>query len=427
MCRHVRMLSLIALVSVILFQPCSADEIDHSVKRLNLLLEDLPSVIAERRDDTVVIKGWTRDEREQQILAKILKSEKDVLDLTGSDIAEGDRMVQIDVVIVVVSETIAQSIGFDFLNLVNVQYEFFATRHHRDGTGFQAPGQIGPVLRRTQWGELFNAKVDYNVTIANADKQQVEIVARPHLTTLNAQRAEFLAGGEIVFQVSGIETGDIKPYPFGIQLNVTPTILLTRGPNGETQVLLDVEASRISVLGRLLAGEGIAGSDDVNFDKTRVQSKTLLGMNETLILSGLYQREYRVRLAGVPILRKIPILNLIFSNKTEVDDVLSTIIFITPREPAKVDQQLQDDIAFFIERRIEYIKAKEEGAEAIEKFKEDYPDWYQPQNNRYATHLFLVNNSRVYRELRGEDLRAEELRKDLLGIDSAEEAAQKRK
>ena len=427
MSKHLRMLSLMALISIVLFAPLSADEIDDSVKRLNLFLEDLPSVIAERRGDTVVIKGWTRDEREQNILTKILENEKDVLDLTGSDIAEGNRMVQIDVVIVVVSETVAQSIGFDFLNLVNVQYDFFATRHHRDGIGFQAPGQIGAVSRRTQWGELFNAKVDYNVTIANADKQQVQIIARPHLTTLNGQRAEFLAGGEIVFQVSGIETGDIRPYPFGIELNVTPTILRTPGPNGETQVLLDVEASRISILGRLLTGEGAPGADDVNFDKTRVKSTTLLGMDETLILSGLYQREYRVRFSGVPILRKIPVLNLLFSNKAEVDDVLSTIIFITPREPAKVDQQLQDDIQAFIQRRIAYMRAREEGPEAIEKFKEDYPDWYQPQNNRYATHFSLVNNSRMYRELRGEDLRAEKLRRNLLGVESAEEAAEKRK
>jgi hypothetical protein len=192
-------------------------------------------------------------------------------------------------------------------------------------------------------------------------------------------------------------------------------------------VLLDVEASRISILGRLLTGDGAPGSDDVNFDKTRVKSTTLLGMDETLILSGLYQREYRVRFSGVPILRKIPILNLLFSNKAEVDDVLSTIIFITPREPAKVDQQLQDDIQAFIQRRIAYMKAREEGPEAIEKFKEDYPDWYQPQNNRYATHFFLVNNSRMYRELRGEDLRAEKLRRNLLGVESAEEAAEKRK
>jgi len=427
MSKHFRVLSLIGLIFVMLFPPLSADEIDDSVKRLNLFLEDLPSVFVDRRGDTIVIQGWTRDESEQNILTKILENEKDVLDLTGSDIAEGDRMVEIDVVIVVVSETVSQSVGFDFLKLVNVQYNFFATRHHRDGIGFQAPGTIGPVLRRTQWGELFNAKVNYNVNIANADKQQVEIVARPHLTTLNNQRAEFLAGGEIVFQVSGIETGDIKPYPFGIELNVTPTILRTLGTNGETQVLLDVEASRISVLGRLLTGEGAPGSDDVNFDKTRVKSTTLLGLDETLILSGLYQREYRVRFSGVPILRKIPILNLLFSNKTAVDDVLSTIIFITPREPGKVDQQLQDDIASFIERRVKYIKAKEEGAEAVEKFKEDYPDWYQPQNNRYATHFFLVNNSRIYRELRGEDLRAEELRRDLLSVESAEDAAKKRK
>ena len=54
---------------------------------------------------------------------------------------------------------------------------------------------------------------------------------------------------------------------------------------------------------------------------------------------------------------------------------------------------------------------------------EKYGDWYKPRGNRYATHFFLVNNSRIYRELRGEDLRAEGVRRDILSVYSAQEAA----
>ena len=399
----------------------------HSkVDNLNLLLKDLPSVMAEKRGETIVVTGWTRDESETEILKKILEKEKDVLDLTTPDIAAKDRMVEIDVVIVVVSETISSSVGFDFLQLVNMNYDSFGTRHRREGWGYLSPGVVGEVIPASQWGQILHMNVDYDVNIANADEQVVKIIARPHLTTLNGHAAEFLAGGEIVFKVQGIESGDIKPFPFGIQLNVTPTILKTKGSGNQTQVLLDVEASRLSVLGRLLTTEGKTSSDDVNFDKTLVKSKTLLSMNETLVLSGLYQREYRTRFSGVPILRKIPVLNMFFSNRTEVDDVLSTIVFLTPREPAILNEQHQKEIEDFIERRRRYIEAREKGPDAIKQFKEEYPGWYKPQRNVYASHFFLVNNSNIYSSLRSEGLRTEDIRRDLLDVQSAREAAKKR-
>lgn len=404
-----------------------------SIERINALVKDLPHVIAEERGDRLVLVGWTRSENDRKMLDRILAKEADVLDLTTQDIAETDRMIEVDVTIVVVSDNVAKSVGFDFLKMINMQYNFFATSHRRDGTGYQAAGNyspsIGSVDRDWQYGQLFSARVDYNVNIANASDQLVQIVARPHLTALNGQKAEFLAGGEIVFKVSGIDSGDIKPYPFGIQLNVTPTILRSPAGDGsnETQIILDVEAQRLSVLGRLLVTESAAGSDDVNFDKTRVASKALLKMNETLILSGLYQREYRKRLSGVPVLRDIPILKYFFSNETEVDDVLSTIVFITPREPGKINADMQTAIENFIKRRSRYVEVMADGRpEVIDQFKQEYPDWFKPQANRYATHFFLVNNSDIYRSLRGEDLRGEQLRRDLMSVKSAREASTKR-
>jgi hypothetical protein len=428
-----RLTTRFALVCFLAFGVSFSRAGSGSADRINTLVKDLPHVVAEERGGRVVLVGWTRGEHDRQVLDRILAKEAEVLDLTTQDIAETDRMVEVDVTIVVVSENVSKSVGFDFLKMINLQYNFFATSHRRDGTGYQAAGGYAPVIggveRDWQYGQLFGARVDYNVNIANASDQLVQIVARPHLTALNGQKAEFLAGGEIVFKVSGIDSGDIKPYPFGIQLNVTPTILRSPAADGsnDTQVILDVEAQRLSVLGRLLVTESAAGSDDVNFDKTRVASKTLLKMNETLILSGLYQREYRKRLSGVPVLRDIPVVKYFFSNETEVDDVLSTIVFITPREPGKINADMQTAIENFIKRRSRYVEVMTDGRpEVVEQFKQEYPDWFKPQANRYATHFFLVNNSEIYRSLRGEDLRGEQLRRDLMSVKSAREASTKR-
>jgi hypothetical protein len=141
----------------------------------------------------------------------------------------------------------------------------------------------------------------------------------------------------------------------------------------------------------------------------------------------LYQREYRKRLSGVPVLRDIPVVKYFFSNETEVDDVLSTIVFITPREPGKINADMQTAIENFIKRRSRYVEVMTDGRpEVVEQFKQEYPDWFKPQANRYATHFFLVNNSEIYRSLRGEDLRGEQLRRDLMSVKSAREASTKR-
>jgi len=107
--------------------------------------------------------------------------------------------------------------------------------------------------RSVPGGWIFSAALDYTVNIANAATQQVAVLARPHLTTLSGTPATFLAGGEIVFKVSGINSGDIKPYPFGTTLKVTPTLLRAVGEDGRPQVYISVEAGRTSVLD-LLSG-----------------------------------------------------------------------------------------------------------------------------------------------------------------------------
>ena len=95
------------------------------------------------------------------------------------------------------------------------------------------------------------AAANYAVNIANADNQRVAVLARPHLTALSGTTAKFLAGGELVFQVTGNIGGNIYPYPFGTTLEVTPTLLREVAEDGTPRVHVAVEAGRLSVLSLL--------------------------------------------------------------------------------------------------------------------------------------------------------------------------------
>jgi len=395
---------------------------DAEVDRLNLLLSDVPGVTAERRGEIVVLRGHVSNDGEAAQVASVATRHPDVISLVREDIQWGDRMIDVDVIIVVVRETELRAIGFDFLQLINLQYQFFDSRHRRPTSpGLGAPGST-VVTQNHQWGRLFSASVDYNVNIANATDESVSVLARPHLSTLDGQTARFQSGGEIVFRVIGINSGDIKPFSFGIDLEVTPTLLPSE--NGTERVLLDVNAERLTVLGRLFVSEG---NDDVNFDKVAVSSKAVLPLDETLVLSGLYQHETRRQNSGVPILRDIPLVRLLFSRRISVDEVNSTVIFITPRDASRIDDRNQESISDFVAYRREYLSAVAGDEEDKIAFKERHPsEWYRPKPNQYASHLFMTSNSRIYRQIRGEDLRIEPLDGNIMTVYSAADARAQR-
>ena len=387
---------------------------DEEVDALRDILRDLPHVAVERRGGRLVLVGWTRSPREKEMLGRILGGRKDVLDLTTDDAESTERMLEVDAIIFIQTKLDQTSVGFNFLNLIKTNFSYFAADHRRDGTGYQAPDTIGAVTSAFQAGWVFGAAVDYSVNIANAATQQVAVLARPHLTTLSGTPATFLAGGEIVFKVSGINSGDIKPYPFGTTLKVTPTLLRTPGDDGPL-VHVAVEAGRTSVL-ELLAG--FETVDQVSFDKISVGSQTIVGLGRTLILSGLNQRESRTGRAGVPGLMYVPLLKHLFSTKTTVQNDTAVIILLTPRDPAYMDARNREALAAFVEKRRAFVKAYQGTAEDLQRFRQQNPDWDQLAPNRFASHFFLVNNSELYRVVSAQDIVSDALDLDILGISS---------
>jgi len=347
------------------------------------------------------------------MLDRILGKPSAVLDLTNDDTGDPQRMLEIDAVLFIVRGLVDQNLGFNFLKQINITFNYFATDHAREGTGFSAPRVVGAALAGLQSGWIFGAAADYVVNIANALNEQVAVLARPHLTALSGTSAKFLAGGELIFKVSGLNSGDIKIYPFGTTLTVTPTLLRMPAEGGTPRVHLAVEAGRTSILNILSIAED--PNQPTPFDKVTVASQAVLSVGQTLILSGLSQRESRKGRSGVPILMDIPILKYFFSTETLLQSDSAVIILVTPRDPAFWDERNRQATAEFVEKRRAFLLARQGTEEDMRRFRERYPDWDKIPPNRFGSHLFLMETSEIYRTVSGQELTSDSIDLQLLG------------
>jgi len=385
---------------------------DKEADALRELLRDLPHVTVERRAGRLTLNGWTSGPNERAMLDRILGKPSEVLDLTSDDTRDPQRMIEIDAVLFIMTGLDQQDAGFNFLKLINLNFNYFASDHKRQGTGYAVPPAVtGAVGSAYQWGWIFAAAASYSVNIANASSDRVAVLARPHLTALNGTPAKFLAGGELVYKVSGNISGDIKPYPFGTTLTVTPTLLRTPAEDGTPRVHLRVEAGRTSVLALLDQDP----NQPTTFTKVTVASEAVLSLGQTLILSGLSQRESRTGRSGVPGLMYIPILKYLFSTKSTIQADTAVIILLTPRDAAFRDERNQKALEEFVEKRRAFLQARQGTEEDMRRFRERYPDWYQIPPNRFASHFFLMETSEIYRTVSGQDLTGEDVDLELLG------------
>jgi tetratricopeptide (TPR) repeat protein len=370
------------------------DADDAEFHALRELVRDLPHVTVERRGDRLTLAGWTSGVGERKVLDRILVGRTNVLDLTTDDAGDPHELLEVDAILFHVIGLDSKSVGHDFLRRVTVN----ASVADAATAGFS-------------W--LYSAAISYEVNIANATQERVAFLARPHLTTLSGTPATFIAGGDTVYKVSGTTSGDIKSYPFGTSLDITPTVLRTRAPDGTPRVRMVVKAGRKSVL-TLDSPEAQATGSSV-YANVSVTSEAVLDLNQTLILTGLSQREQTVSRSGVPGLKSVPIIKYLFSQEKTITSDLAIIILLTPREPAFWDEQNHRALAEFVEKRRAYVQASQGTAEDMQRFKERYPDWNKLAPNRFASHFFLMENSEIYRRVSGTDLGTEVLDFDILG------------
>ncbi|WP_018982315.1 type II secretion system secretin GspD [Salinimonas chungwhensis] len=150
------------------------------------------------------------------------------------------------------------------------------------------------------------------------------VLATPHLTTMDNEEAFFIVGQEVPI-LTGTTTGDNNSNPFqtverqevGIKLKVTPQI------NEGDAVQLTIEQEVSSVSG--------ATSVDISINKRQIKTTVIVDDGGTIVLGGLIDEDVQESVSKVPLLGDIPILGHLFKTTSTSKRKRNLMVFLRPK------------------------------------------------------------------------------------------------
>lgn len=149
------------------------------------------------------------------------------------------------------------------------------------------------------------------------------ILATPHLTTMDNEEAFFIVGQEVPI-ITGTSTGSNNSNPFqtvdrqevGIKLKVTPQI----NEGDAVQLLIEQEVSSVSG----------ATSVDISINKREIKTTVIVDDGGTIVLGGLIDEDVQESVSKVPLLGDIPFVGHLFKTTTSSKRKRNLMVFLRP-------------------------------------------------------------------------------------------------
>lgn len=312
----------------------------------------------------------------------------------GADGFYEKNMVMLDVVIISTQEDNNDTIGINLLDGLRIQFGNTLGNPAWSRTDNIVSDLINPAFdtnTRTVTRLLQVPSINYTLNIANAVDRSNEVLARPSLVALGGQTSTFFSGTDVIgAAVSTGQGGSVQVQKeAGVKLALTPEFL------PDDLIKMKVVAERTFLTNP---------NSNVLFDFRLDTSKTLVSANvamkygETLILSGLSERNVESTNDGVPLLRDIPIAQYLFSRKTDRDFFKSVLILVTPRRPTYTHRAQAD---------IDADRAEMSDLEKVNiEFEDKFKDWFKNVPTT-AQVISSLESSPLFREFRSGDLEIE--------------------
>lgn len=226
------------------------------------------------------------------------------------------RMAVVDVTLIRTQETTGYDNGINLLDGLKVVL----------GGGWSS-SKIGDAAKSTTITRslgLPQAGIEYSLKIFNAGDTTADVIARPSLLALDRTPSTFFSGSTVSVAMTGQYGGSLSDKNIGVSLSVTPTFI------DDNRLLLSVKGARSFIEPAQFEGfqQAITSTNNI------VSANVIMRFGETLILSGLRERENIRTKNGAPFLRDVPLLQYLFSNSTDTDYAHHVLILITPRKPS---------------------------------------------------------------------------------------------
>lgn len=173
------------------------------------------------------------------------------------------------------------------------------------------------------------------------------VLATPHLTTMDNEEAFFIVGQEVPI-ITGTSTGSNNSNPFqtvdrqevGIRLQVTPQI------NEGDAVQMTIEQEVSSVSG--------ATAVDISINKREIRTTVIVDDGGTIVLGGLIDEDVQESVQKIPLLGDIPFVGNLFKSTSTTKQKRNLMVFIRPTIVR--DSATMNEISH---RKYNYIRAQQ--------------------------------------------------------------------
>ncbi len=305
------------------------------------------------------------------------------------------KMVVVDVTIIRTEEDNSRSKGINLLSGLRIQFgdvlnatPGWSIGRNKVEDFLPQEQQSGDAIKTRTITQLIGIPaITYSLNIANSQHGRNEVLARPTLVARAGKTSEFFSGVEVSAAATSGGAGDSVSIEkeIGVKLAVTPEFL----PNG--LLLLRVRAERTFLT---TPDRSVVFEFRLDTSKTTVNADVAMRFGQTLILSGLTERETEVDESGVPGLERIPGVSLLFSEKRKREFKKSVMILLTPRRAQFLHKTAHD--------RSRRGRSAEE--RQIRELERRYRDWFRPLSHTANIFKELRTNSLYLREYRTGDM-----------------------
>jgi type IV pilus assembly protein PilQ len=282
------------------------------------------------------------DTANNSVIINAIQSDVDKLVNLVKKMDQPSRQVRIEANIVEVSNSLVKELGLKWAAEAKfkdygetdpvVERSVPETYGVLDDTFGKMGGVMDPLTGMVQYGILTK---DFNLAAtltALEEDGKVKILSQPSITTMDNMKAIIKSGKDVPFSTLNRDGDPVVQWQEAVLLlEVTPHLI------DEDELTLDIEILNDEVD----FSETVDGNPVIQ--KKQARSFLVLRDGETTVIAGLSKNNLEQTDSGIPLLKDIPFLGMLFKYKRDSDRTQEMVIFITPRV---VDERQRDESAY---------------------------------------------------------------------------------
>lgn len=307
-----------------------AGDASRQAREIAAFLTTIPRAKATVVGSNVILEGEDLSDEEQAKVDLLIQRYPQIVNFTNK--IGWERMVAMDVKVVEFPISLLREVGLKWTSTGGAALAGIWAPARRGGSG---PYQVnivtgenglpitGPDGTKPTLPSGLNAIALLNLGLNAqlnllAQEGQASVLAEPQLTARNGATAHFVAGGELPYGVTTRDGTTIIFKEYGIKLDITPRV----GSSGAIRATIDAEVSSVDSSVSTVFGPALI--------KRQTKTEFNLREGQTLVLSGLLQRDSNTTVDKVPVLGDLPVLGALFRSKRYQNKETELVIFVTP-------------------------------------------------------------------------------------------------